>query len=38
VGATDDEVTAALPGDDLVDEPAARITRGITIASPPSAV
>lgn len=37
-GATDDEVTAALPGDDLLAEPASQITRAVTIDAPPSAV
>lgn len=37
-GATDDEVAAALPGDDLVAAPAAQVTRAITIDARPEAV
>jgi hypothetical protein len=37
-GATDAEVTAALPGDDLVPEPDMTSTRAITIGAPPAAV
>ena len=37
-GATDAEVGAPLPGDDLVPEPAQQVTRAITIAAPPEAV
>jgi hypothetical protein len=33
-GATDEEVSAHLPGDDLLDEPASQITRAITIDAP----
>lgn len=32
-GATDDEVIASLPGDDLVAEPASQVTRAVTIAA-----
>jgi hypothetical protein len=37
-GATDEEVAAALPGDELVPEPAEQNTRGITIAATPAQV
>jgi hypothetical protein len=37
-GATDDEVAARLPGDGLIAEPAAQVTRAIEIAAPPEAV
>ena len=37
-GATDEEVAADLPGDDLVPAPSAQTTRGITIAAPPDRV
>lgn len=37
-GATDEEVAAVLPGDELVAEPAAQTTRAITIAAPPRQV
>jgi hypothetical protein len=37
-GATNAEVAAPLPGDDLIVEPAAPITRGIEIAAPPETV
>ena len=37
-GATDAEVRTALPGDELVADPAAQVTRAITIAAPPEAV
>lgn len=37
-GATDDEVQAPLPCDDLVAEPAAQSTRAITIDAPPADV
>ena len=37
-GATDAEVATALPGDDLVAEPADQVTRAITIDAPPEAV
>lgn len=37
-GATDGEVAAVLPGDELVAEPASQNTRAITIAAPPEAV
>ncbi|MCU0260131.1 MAG: hypothetical protein MUE78_03845 [Ilumatobacteraceae bacterium] len=37
-GATDDEVRARLPGDELLAEPASQITRAITIAAPPERV
>lgn len=33
-GATDDEVTVALPGDELLAEPATQVTRAITIDAP----
>jgi hypothetical protein len=33
-GATDEEVSAGLPGDDLLDEPASQMTRAITINAP----
>lgn len=33
-GATDEEVSAGLPGDDLLEEPASQITRAITIHAP----
>lgn len=37
-GATDAEVLAAMPGDELVPEPMLGYTRGITIAAPPEDV
>lgn len=37
-GATGGEVSAAMPGDDLVDRPSIAATRAITIDAPPSAV
>lgn len=37
-GATDDEVTMALPGDELVAEPAQQVTRAIAIEAPPEDV
>lgn len=37
-GATDAEVAARLPGDELVPDPAEQCTRAITIAAPPEAV
>jgi hypothetical protein len=37
-GASAAEATAALPGDELVAEPAGLVTRAITIAAPPEAV
>lgn len=37
-GATDDEVSAQLPGDDRLPEASYRCTRAITIDAPPSAV
>ncbi len=37
-GATDEEVAAAMPGDDLIDDVAYLATRAITINTPPSAV
>ena len=37
-GATDDEVAAALPGDDLVDHPDLVATRAVTVAAPPERV
>jgi hypothetical protein len=37
-GATDDEVAAALPGDELVPDPSFSATRAITIAAPPADV
>jgi hypothetical protein len=37
-GATDEEVRAALPGDELVAEPAGQSTRAITIDAPPERV
>jgi hypothetical protein len=36
-GATDGEIVASLPGDDLIAEPAGQITRAIEIAGPPEA-
>ncbi|PJE21573.1 MAG: hypothetical protein CK431_21090 [Mycobacterium sp.] len=37
-GATDEEVNAELPGDELVQPGAVRTTRGITVAAPPAAI
>ena len=37
-GATDAELAAALPGDDLVDPPATQVTRAVTIAATPDEV
>jgi hypothetical protein len=37
-GATDDEVKAALPGDDEVPRPQVNVTRAISITAPPEAV
>jgi hypothetical protein len=37
-GATDDEVGASMPGDDLIDDVAYLATRAITIEAPPEAV
>lgn len=37
-GATDDDVTETLPGDELVDERAPRTTRTVVIDAPPAAV
>jgi hypothetical protein len=37
-GATDDEVKAPIPGDDLVNDPKLGYTRGVTIAAPPISV
>jgi hypothetical protein len=37
-GATDAEVDASLPGDELVAEPATQATRAITVAAPPEEV
>jgi len=37
-GATDDEVQAAMPGDELIEDVAYLATRAITIDAPPSAV
>lgn len=37
-GATDDEVRASLPGDELLPDPDAQNTRAITIAAPPAEV
>ncbi len=37
-GATDDELQRRLPGDELVAEPAAQVTRAITIDAPPERV
>jgi len=37
-GATDDEIEARLPGDDLVAEPAQQCTRAISIGCPPEQV
>ena len=37
-GASAAEVAAELPGDDLVAEPAAQITRAVTVDAPPAAV
>jgi hypothetical protein len=37
-GATDDEVAAAMPGDDIVARPSFSATRAITIAAPPEGV
>ena len=37
-GATDEEVNAELPGDELVQPGAVRTTRGITVTAPPAAI
>jgi hypothetical protein len=37
-GATEDEVTAAMPGDDEVTAPQLAVTRAVTIAAPPESV
>lgn len=37
-GATDDEVDAVLPGDDLLAEPASQLTRAVTVDVPPTDV
>ena len=37
-GATDEEIPLALPGDEFIDEPAAQVTRAITIDAPPEDV
>lgn len=37
-GATDDEVNAPLPGDDIAPSPTTQVTHAITISAPPSAV
>ena len=37
-GATEEEVGGALPGDDLVGEPAVEATRAVTVEAPPEAV
>lgn len=37
-GARNDEITAALPGDELVDPATPRTTRAVTVDAPPSAV
>lgn len=37
-GATDEEVVAELPGDELMQPGALRTTRGITVAAPPAAI
>jgi hypothetical protein len=37
-GATDEEVAASLPGDDLIEEPVSQVTRGISIDAPPHVV
>jgi hypothetical protein len=37
-GATDDELTLSLPGDELIDEPASQLTRAITIDVSPEQV
>jgi len=37
-GATDEEVNAHLPGDEFTAEPAAQVTRAITIDAPPESV
>jgi hypothetical protein len=37
-GATDEEVAAALPGDELIGKAAGQVTRAITIDAPPEAV
>jgi hypothetical protein len=37
-GATDEEVSEHLPGDELVEEPAVQVTRGITIEASPEHV
>ena len=37
-GATDTEVAAPMPGDELVQEPSFNATRAITINAPPEAV
>jgi hypothetical protein len=37
-GATDDEVAASMPGDDLIGEPGMSATRSISLAKPPDEV
>lgn len=37
-GATDDEVTAALPGDEVVGRPSFNATRAVSIAAPPECI
>ena len=37
-GATDEEVNASLPGDDLIAEPASQVTRAVSIDAPTEAV
>lgn len=37
-GATDEELSARLPGDDLVAAPATQVTRAITVEAPPEVV
>ena len=37
-GATDEEINAAFPGDELVPEPAVFVNRAITINAPPEAI
>ena len=37
-GATDEELVASLPGDELIADPAGQVTRTIEIAAPPEAV
>jgi hypothetical protein len=37
-GATDEEVAAAMPGDDIAERPQLRATRAVDIAAPPEAI